>query len=124
MRFAHPQVLWLLAVFPPAMVVFFWWALQRRQEMMSRFIQARLLPGLVEGVSPTRQKVRLACFVMAMASVILALARPQWGFTWQEVKQRGVDIVVAVDTSKSMLAGDITPNRLARAKMAALDLMK
>ena len=56
--------------------------------------------------------------------MIVALARPQWGFTWQEATQRGLDIVVAIDTSKSMLAEDIAPNRLARAKLAALDLMQ
>ena len=59
-----------------------------------------------------------------MACLILALARPQWGFDWEEVKQRGLDIVVAIDTSKSMLAEDIAPNRLARAKLAALELMQ
>ena len=53
--------------------------------------------------------------------VLLALARPQWGFTWEEATQRGRDIIVAIDTSKSMLAGDIQPNRLERAKLAALD---
>src|SRR5881409_2939792 len=52
------------------------------------------------------------------------LARPQWGFDWEEARQRGLDIVVAIDTSRSMLAADIPPNRLARAKLAALDLKR
>ena len=56
--------------------------------------------------------------------MIIALARPQHGFDLQEVEQRGLDIVVAVDTSKSMLATDIAPNRLERAKLAALELMQ
>src|SRR6185295_12827799 len=56
--------------------------------------------------------------------LILALARPQWGFDWEPTKQRGLDIIVAIDTSKSMLAEDIAPNRLTRAKLAALDLMQ
>ena len=121
--FAHPQILWLLLVFPPAMVAFFWWSSRRRQELTARFIQARLLPGLVAGISPVRRRLRLVCLVLAVVALLVALARPQWGFSWQEVKQRGVDIVVAIDTSKSMLAEDIPPNRLARAKLAALDLM-
>ena len=62
--------------------------------------------------------------MLAVVCLILALARPQWGFDWEEIKQRGLDIVVAIDTSKSMLAEDIAPNRLARAKLAALDLMQ
>lgn len=91
---------------------------------MRQFIAARLLPGLVSGVSPLRQKVRTGCLLLASACLVIALARPQWGFSWQEVKQRGVDIVVAIDCSKSMLATDIAPNRLARAKLAALELMQ
>ncbi len=124
MRLANPQLLWLLLVFPPAMVAFFWWAGRKRQELMKSFIQARLLPGLISGVSPARRKIGQTCLVLAVVCAILALARPQWGFTWQEVKQRGVDVVVAIDTSKSMLAQDIAPNRLTRAKLAALDLMQ
>src|SRR5258706_10095305 len=71
-----------------------------------------------------RQKIRMALVVLAVICVIGALARPQWGFDGEEAKQRGLDIVVAIDTSKSMLAEDIAPNRLARAKLAALDLMQ
>ena len=124
MRFANPQLLWLLPVLPAAMVAFLWWAGRKREDLMKVFIQARLLPGLLSGISTTRRKLRQACLVLAVACIIVALARPQWGFSWQEVKQRGVDIVVAIDTSKSMLARDVAPNRLARAKLAALDLMQ
>jgi Ca-activated chloride channel family protein len=124
MIFAHPQILWLLLVFPPALVLFFWWAWRKRQALLVRFIQARLLPGLVAGVSPLRHKLRCGALVLAVSLVIVALARPQWGYELQDVKQRGVDIVVAIDTSKSMLAPDIAPNRLMRAKLAALDLMR
>jgi Ca-activated chloride channel homolog len=124
MSFASPEILWLLLVLPPVLLVFFWWSLRKRRTLMTRFIQARLLPGLVTGISPGRRKLRLALLVLAVVCLLLALGRPQWGFTWQEVKQRGVDLVVAIDTSKSMLAEDIKPNRLARAKLAALDLMR
>jgi len=124
MPFAHPNALWLLLVFPPAIIAFFWWSWRKQQTLRTKFIQARLLPGLIAGISPTRQRMRLGCLVLAVFCLILALARPQWGFVWKEVKQRGVDIVVAIDTSKSMLADDIAPNRLARAKLAALDLMQ
>ncbi len=124
MSFAHPQMLWLLLVVPPALVAFLWWSARERERLMTQFIQARLLPGLIAGVSAARQKIRAASLVAAVVCLLLALARPQWGFDWQEVTQRGLDIVVAIDTSKSMLAEDIAPNRLARAKLAALDLMQ
>ena len=124
MRFEHPQVLWLLLVIPPGLVLFFWWAMRSRQKLLAQFIQARLLSVLTVGASPARQKLRFALVISAVAFLILALARPQRGFDLEEVEQRGLDIVVAVDTSKSMLATDIAPNRLERAKLAALELMQ
>lgn len=124
MSFAQPHMLWLLLVFPPGMIAFFWWSWRKQQALRSQFIQARLLPGLLAGFSPVRQRLRWVFLVLAVVCLVLALARPQWGFVWQEVKQKGVDIVVAIDTSKSMLAEDIAPNRLSRAKLAAMDLMQ
>ncbi|HEX5222563.1 MAG TPA: VWA domain-containing protein, partial [Verrucomicrobiae bacterium] len=124
MNFAYSYMLWMLVIIPPALIAFFWWAWRERQRLMTQFIQARLLPSLISGVSTTRLKVRFALLVAAFVFLILALARPQWGFTWEESKQKGLDIVVAIDTSKSMLAEDIQPNRLQRAKLAALDLMQ
>jgi Ca-activated chloride channel family protein len=124
MTFEHPNILWLLLVLPPALLVFFWWAMRSRQKLLVKFIEARLLSQLTVGISPTRQKIRFGCLVFAVALLVVTLARPQHGFDLQEVEQRGLDIVVAVDTSKSMLATDIAPNRLARAKLAALELMQ
>jgi Ca-activated chloride channel homolog len=124
LNFANPNMLWLLLVIPPALLAFFWWAGRKRQHLLTQFIHARLLPTLTVGISARRQRIRLGCLVLAVVCLILALARPQWGFDWEEVKQRGLDIVVAIDTSKSMLAEDIPPNRLARAKLAALELMQ
>jgi Ca-activated chloride channel family protein len=124
MKFEHPQILWLLLVIPPALLAFFWWATRSRQKLLVQFIEARLLSQLTVGISPTRQKIRFGCLVCAVALLVVTLARPQHGFDLQEIEQRGLDIVVAVDTSKSMLATDIAPNRLARAKLAALELMQ
>ena len=124
MSFAASQILWLLLVFPPALLVFFWWSWRVRQKLMTQFIQARLLTGLITGVSIARQKIRAALIIGSVICFIFALARPQWGYFQEEVAQRGLDIVVAIDTSKSMLASDIAPNRLTRAKLAALSLMQ
>jgi Ca-activated chloride channel family protein len=124
MSFGDPRLLWLLLVLPSGMVAFFWWSARKRQRLMQQFIRARLLPGLVAGVSTRRQKIRATGIILAVVCLIVALARPRWGYDLQEVTQRGLDIVVAIDTSKSMLAQDINPNRLARAKLAALDLMQ
>ena len=124
MNFANSQILWLLLVVPPALAGFLWWAWRVRQQLLAGFIDARLLSTLTVGVSPLRLKIRFGLLVLAVISLIIALARPQWGFDWDKVEQRGLDIVIAIDTSKSMLATDIAPNRLVRAKLAALDLMQ
>jgi len=124
MRFENPHLLWLLLVLPPALALFFWWASRRRQQLLAQFIQVRLLSALTVGTSPARRKIRSGCLVLAVALLIVALARPQYGFDLQKIEQRGLDIVVAVDTSKSMLAEDIAPDRLERARLAALDLMQ
>lgn len=124
MRFENAQLLWLVLVLPPALIAFLWWAWRKKQELLTRFIEPRLLAGLTVGVSPARRKWRFAFLVAAVACLILTLARLQWGFDWEETKQHGLDIVVAIDVSKSMLADDIAPNRLTRAKLAALDLMQ
>ncbi len=124
MRFEHPQILWLLLVVPPALALFFWWRERARRQLLTQFIEARLLSSLTVGISPARRKIRFALLILAVALLVVALARPQHGFDLQEVEQRGLDIVVAIDTSKSMLAPDIAPNRLERAKLAALELMQ
>src|SRR2546426_5946627 len=124
MRFANPQMLWLLLAALPPLTWFLWWAWRRKQSLVSQFVQSRLLAQLTVGVSQLRQKIRLALLVSAVGCVILALARPQWGYDSETARQRGLDIVVAIDTSRSMLAEDVRPNRLARAKLAALDLMR
>jgi len=123
MQFENPHLLWLLLALP-ALALFFWWASRQRQRLLAQFIQTRLLSALTVGVSPVRRKIRLGCLILAVALLIVALARPQYGFDLQKVEQRGLDIVVAIDSSKSMLAEDIAPNRLERAKLAALDLMQ
>jgi Ca-activated chloride channel homolog len=124
MHWENPHLLWLLLVVPPALTLFFWWRERSRQHIVAQFIEARLLSALTVGISPRRRKIRYTLLVLAAAFLIVALARPQYGFDLQEVEQSGLDIVVAVDTSKSMLAQDIVPDRLERAKLAALEVMQ
>lgn len=124
MRFAEPMFLWLIPPVVAGLTIFFVWSARKRQSLITRFIQERLLPNLVVDLSPTRRRIRASLIVAAVICCLLALARPQWGFVWEEARIKGLDIVVAIDTSRSMLAADIAPNRLARAKLAALDLMK
>lgn len=124
MRFANPNLLWLLLVIPPALAVFFWWGERRRRRLLTQFVDSRLLAALTAGISPARRKFRFTMVVVAVALLIVSVARPQYGYDKVSVEQKGLDIIVAVDTSKSMLATDIAPSRLARAKLAALQLMQ
>ncbi len=124
MGFDQPIYLWLLLPTLVALGGFFFWAWREKKRLITRFISARLLPSLTLGVATERQKARMALLVAAVGLLLLALSRPQIGFSWEEARSRGLDIVVAIDTSKSMLATDVAPNRLRRAQLAALDLKR
>jgi Ca-activated chloride channel homolog len=124
MQFAQPHFLWLTAVALPLLAAFLAWSWRRRQTLRTQFIQTRLLDRLTTRFSPRRELTRLVLIFAAITALFLSLARPQWGYTWEEARQRGLDIIVAIDTSRSMLAEDLQPNRLARAKLAALDLLR
>src|SRR5260370_11075289 len=124
MRCEHPQLHWLLLLAVPELTGFFWWSWRERRRLIARFVQSRLLANLTVGVSARRLKVGLALLIAAVGLLVFTLARPQWGCEWEEGRERGLDVVVAMDPSRSMLAEDVAPNRLARAKLAALDLKK
>src|SRR6185436_14409182 len=124
MRFEEPLYLWLLLPALAAMGAFFFWTWREKRRLIAKFVSARLLPSLTLGVATERQKARMALLVAVVGLLLLALSRPQIGFSWEEAHSRGLDIVVAIDTSRSMLAPDVAPNRLSRAKLAALDLKR
>src|SRR5262245_50713234 len=123
MTWRFPHLLGLLLLLPLA-AAFFVWALRRRRAALERFAEARLLTTLAPELDERRQRWRAAMLLGALALMFVALAGPKWGFHWEEVHREGVDIVVALDTSRSMLAEDVKPNRLARAKLAVEDLVK
>ncbi len=90
---------------------------------MGRFA-GNLVQEIAENFSPKRQVWKYVLLLSVVIFSILALARPQWGFQWQELHREGLDIIVAIDTSKSMLTEDVKPNRLERTKLAVKDLLK
>jgi Ca-activated chloride channel family protein len=110
-------------VLVPLAIAFFVWAFRRRDRDLVRFVDATLLPTVAPDLDPRRRRARAALSVVALGLMVMALAGPMWGFRWQEVRSEGVDLVIALDTSKSMLATDVAPNRLARAKLAIQDLL-
>ncbi len=120
-NFGAPEKLWLLFVLPLALVllVFGWRARVRARQLWSGSLFARLAPGY----SRRREWTKSALLLVAWAFVVLAMARPQWGGEVVMMKRRGIDLIVAIDTSLSMLAEDMRPNRLEQAKRAVSDLI-
>lgn len=94
-----------------------------RQVELQKFAAPHLLGKLCANVSSQRRLLKRILLLIAIACCFVALARPQYGFKWIDVKRKGIDILFAVDTSKSMLAEDVSPNRLKRAKFAVLDFI-
>ena len=115
-RFASISWLWLL-VLVPVLVVFLVLAFRSRKKAMARFGRLDLMEKLSRSVSRKRQIFKSVLFVAAAAFLILALSRPQFGTKMRTVKREGQDIVIALDLSLSMLAEDIKPNRLEKAKL-------
>ena len=107
----------------PILVAFLVWAHRRRERDLAAFVAAALLPAVAPERDPRRRTLRAAIVVVAVLCLALALGGPMWGFRWEEVRRQGIDLVIAIDTSRSMLATDVKPNRLARAKLAVQDLV-
>jgi len=116
-RFANPQYLWLLALIPLFVVLFAGVAAQRRRRL-ARFGNPETLAELMPEVSNGRVVLKFILFCGAVALVVLAAARPQFGSKLREEKARGVEMMLVVDVSNSMLAEDFEPNRLERTKYA------
>jgi Ca-activated chloride channel family protein len=107
----------------PMLVAFLLWASRRRRRDLERFVAADLLATVAPALDPRRARLKRALRVGAATALIVALAGPQWGFHWQEVTREGIDLLIAVDTSRSMLANDVKPDRMTRAKLAIHSLV-
>ncbi len=115
LRFGYPQFFqfyWLI----PVLLVFFIWSFRRRKTLLKRIGDEKLVNQLVLSVSHRKQIWKVILLFFSYLVVVFALADPQIGTRLEEVKRSGVDIFVALDVSKSMLAEDVPPNRLDKAK--------
>ncbi|QHI70100.1 VWA domain-containing protein [Tichowtungia aerotolerans] len=123
MRFAAPEFFkWLLLALP--LMVLLVVLHRQRKRKLACLISSNVWKTVIPGFSTKSARRRTVLRVLALLCVGLALTRPQWGFKWEEVRHRGLDILVVLDTSKSMLATDIRPNRLKQAQWAVRDFIR
>ncbi len=123
LTFAEPR-LFALAGLIPVLVLLRALGSRRKERGLQRIVAPGLRPKLVVGESPRRDRTLFVVELIALSLVIAALARPQFGETEREARSEGRNLIVGIDTSRSMLAADLEPNRLTRAKLAASDLIR
>ena len=122
MRFGNLEYLNLIWLIVP-LVAFFIWSYKKKKQLLEKFVGKILVSKLIDPLALKRAKIDNILTILAVFFIIVALAQPRWGYYWKDLKQKGVDIVIALDVSESMLAQDIKPNRLERAKYKIADLL-
>jgi Ca-activated chloride channel family protein len=123
-RFVHPEILWAILALPLLGLTTWWSALSGRQKLR-RFAGGEEYLGRFNAeVNVHRRATKFLLLQLALLLLILAAARPQWGTRLEPVTRRGADVVVVLDTSLSMAAEDVAPNRLAYARHAVDSLLK
>jgi Ca-activated chloride channel family protein len=122
LTFGEPLWLWALLLVP-ALGALFFWAQAKRRTLLSLIVAPRLREQLASGVNPLLRGTRAVLVLLTLALVLVALAKPRMGTIQREIKSNGRDVLIAIDTSRSMLATDVAPTRLQRAKLLSEDLI-
>jgi len=120
-HFAEPQWLWLAFLGPLALLLLQRYSAWARGKQLAQIVAPEYLSALVRSHSPLRRAIKSVLLLLATAGIGIALARPQWGEQAETSHLLGQDVIFILDCSRSMLATDVTPNRLERAKLAILD---
>lgn len=123
MSFAQPIYLYILPFAVVGMAFFLWFTEKQRQHALARLGNPVLIARLAAAVNQGGRLWVRILWTVSVALLLVAMARPQWGEEERTVEREGLQIVVALDVSASMLADDIKPNRLERAKLEIVDLM-
>src|SRR5881227_2024895 len=122
MSFGAPAWLWGLLLIP-LLIALFIRSERRGLKRLQEFVSARLLPQLAGTVNRPRRILRFGLQLVGLSLGLVSLAQPRWGYTFEDVKRKGLDLLIAVDTSRSMLSNDVQPNRIERVKLATQDLI-
>ena len=121
-RFVSTEILFGLLLVP-ALAAFFWRTHQARKRALARFGDLALMQKLSATLSRRARAAKSVLILLAVAFLILALARPQFGTRVETVRSEGQDVMVALDVSRSMLAEDVAPNRLERARLEIMRIL-
>lgn len=122
MSFGASQWLWGLVVIP-ILILLFARAERRGTLRLREFVSPHLFAELAGSVNRVARWIKFSLLLAAIAFACLALAQPRWGYVYDDTKRKGLDLIFAVDTSRSMLSNDVQPNRLQRVKLASQDLI-
>ncbi len=122
-RFAQLNLIYLLWLVP-ILALFYIWSFRNHRKILRRFADETLLNELTLSLDMRKRRLKTVLIITAILFGLFSLMRPQWGFHWEKIKRKGIDILIAIDTSKSMLADDVKPNRLERSKLAVKDMIK
>jgi len=121
-RFGHSEFLYLLAGIP-ALIIIYIISYQIKKKSISKFGNPSVVSHLMPDISSLRSHLKFIILTLALISIIFALSGPQFGSKLKEIKRKGIEIIIALDISNSMLAEDIKPDRLERSKQAILRLL-
>jgi len=121
-RFAHPEYLNALYLIP-VFVIAFWFISKNRNKLIEKFADKNLLKIILPSYSGIKPWIKYSLILLAFVCLIFAAANPQVGTKMQEVKQTGIDVFILLDVSNSMLAEDIKPNRIDKAKYQISNLI-
>jgi len=121
-RFAHPEYLYLLLLIPLLLSVFIYTIMQKRNNI-SKFGNPDLIAGLMPNVSFIRPQVKFYMQLVAVLLLIVVLAQPQFGTKVEKEKRKGIEVMIALDVSNSMMAQDVQPSRLEKAKQVLSKLV-
>lgn len=122
MRFAEPEFLYLLLIIPVAICIWFY-QLKKKKKLINSFVDSNLQETIMPNRSTVKTNIKFALSITALAFLIIALARPQSGTKISNEKRNGIEAMVAIDVSNSMLAEDVVPSRLEKSKMLIENLV-
>lgn len=122
MNFVHLKYLFFIWAVP-VFAFFYFYGARQRKKILSDFASNQGLKAIIPGVQARRRYLKAILILTAVLLTAIALAGPRYGYKWQKIERKGIDIIIAIDCSRSMLATDISPTRLDRAKREVFDLL-